>query len=73
MADNDLKQQITARAGIFPKDFSKHIARLFRERHIGDYDFGWIIKIEDAQQDHAIASELVDAIRAFLVREGYLE
>ena len=27
------------KTGVFPKDFSKRIARLFRERQIGDYEF----------------------------------
>jgi len=38
------------RKNIFPKDFSKHISRLFRERHIGDYDFEKIITKKDAQK-----------------------
>jgi uncharacterized protein (UPF0332 family) len=61
------------RKNIFPKDFSKHISRLFRERHIGDYDFEQIIKKEDAQKDHAIASELVIGIRKYLIKEGFIE
>ena len=58
------------RENIFPKKFSKHISRLFRERHIGDYDFEKIITNEDALKDYNIAVELIDAIRKYLAKEG---
>src|SRR4030042_4763720 len=59
------------RNNIFPKEFSKYISRLFRERHIGDYDFEQIITREEAEQDFSIASELVSAIQQYLQREGF--
>ncbi|MBN2080427.1 MAG: HEPN domain-containing protein [Spirochaetes bacterium] len=60
------------RSNIFPRDFSKHISRLFRERHIGDYDFERIITKNDAHEDHRIASDIVKAIREYLIHEGFM-
>lgn len=58
---------------IFPKEYSKHISRLFRERHIGDYDFEQGILKEDALKDHDLASELVSSIREYLSKQGFLK
>lgn len=60
------------RSNIFPRDFSKHISRLFRERHIGDYDFERIITKNDAREDHRIATDIVNAIREYLIHEGFM-
>lgn len=57
---------------IFPKDFSKGISRLFREREAGDYDFLLSISEEDAREDGSIAEKIVDAIEKYLEKEGYL-
>lgn len=54
------------KTGIFPKEFSKMISRLFRERQIGDYDFGISINQEDAQQDIILAEKIVTAICQYL-------
>ena len=59
------------RENIFPKEYSKYISRLFRERHIGDYDFKQVITHEDAEKDFSIASELVGAIKQYLEGEGF--
>jgi uncharacterized protein (UPF0332 family) len=59
------------RENIFPKEFSKYISRLFRERHIGDYDFKQVITREDSEKDFSISSELVRAIQQYLQREGF--
>jgi len=41
---------ILSAPGIFPKDFSKRIARLFRERQIGDYEFDISISADAAKR-----------------------
>lgn len=51
--------------GIFPKDFSKRIARLFRERQIGDYEFDVSISAEAAKEDVRHATVIVQAIIAY--------
>ncbi|PKL18211.1 MAG: hypothetical protein CVV49_07085 [Spirochaetae bacterium HGW-Spirochaetae-5] len=40
------------RNGVFPVQYAKYISRLFRERHIGDYDFISVISREDAEKDY---------------------
>lgn len=47
--------------GIFPKDFGKRIARLFRERQIGDYEFDISISANDAKEDIRCATVIVQA------------
>ncbi len=53
-------------AGQFPKDFSKRIARLFRERQIGDYEFDMSISAENAKKDVQCAEVIVWAIAKHL-------
>lgn len=48
--------------GIFPKEFSKIIERLFRDRQIGDYGFELSISAEEANEDIAIAEQLIGSI-----------
>ncbi|MFH1674300.1 MAG: HEPN domain-containing protein [Pseudomonadota bacterium] len=56
---------------IFPKEFSKSITRLFRERQTGDYDFDLSIDEKDAKEDARIAEKIVNAIVQYLEQEGY--
>ncbi len=56
---------------IFPKEFSKSISRLFRERQTGDYDFHLSIDEKDAKEDARIAEEMVNAIAQYLEQKGY--
>jgi uncharacterized protein (UPF0332 family) len=58
------------KTGIFPKDFSKNISRLFRERETGDYDFVLSINEEDAREDARIAEKMVNMIVEYLGQEG---
>src|SRR3990172_3904138 len=39
------------KTSIFPKEYSKWIARLFRERQTGDYEFEFVISEDDANKD----------------------
>lgn len=57
------------KAGIFPKEFSKNIERLFRERQIGDYDYNLSIEEKDAEEDIRLAQRLVEAVKEYLKKE----
>lgn len=55
--------------GIFPKDFAKRIAGLFRNRQIGDYEFGVSICETDACEDVEHADEIVRQISNYLHKQ----
>ncbi|PKP60278.1 MAG: HEPN domain-containing protein [Candidatus Altiarchaeales archaeon HGW-Altiarchaeales-2] len=59
--------------GIFPKEFSKLITRIFRERHIGDYEFDLSIGEDEAKEDLEHAERIVKNITSYLTREGFIE
>jgi len=59
------------RHGLFPAHYAKYISRLFRERHIGDYDYISTITREDAEKDYEISTELVTAIKKYLEENGF--
>jgi uncharacterized protein (UPF0332 family) len=61
------------RTGVFPKEFSRLISRLFRERQTGDYEFDLSIGEEDARQDVQIAEQILQAIIAYLTQKGFLQ
>jgi uncharacterized protein (UPF0332 family) len=61
------------RTATFPKEFSKIITRLFRERQAGDYGFDLSISKHDAQEDIQIAETVVRAITTHLIRVGFLQ
>ncbi|NQT91912.1 MAG: HEPN domain-containing protein [Lentisphaerae bacterium] len=58
--------------GLLPREFGKRIARLFRERQTGDYEFGMSIAEADAREDIDHARTIVDAAENWLAGEGYL-
>lgn len=58
---------------ILPKEFSKLISRLFRERQIGDYEFDLIIGKDEAMEDLRIAERIINAITEYLVKEGFID
>ena len=58
--------------GLFPKHFSQRIARLFRDRLVGDYEYNETIGQEDCQQDLTYAKEIALAIEEYLTQEGFL-
>lgn len=55
--------------GVFPKEFSKNIERLFEQRQLGDYDVEDNISKEDAVENIAIAVKMVKAIERVLKRK----
>lgn len=58
--------------GIFPKEFSKWVARLFRERQTGDYLFELSIEKKDADEDVNISEQILTAIEEHLKSEKFL-
>jgi len=60
------------KTGVFPAEFSKCVARLFRERQLGDYEFDVSASREAAEQGIHDAQDVVSATRQYLEQAGYL-
>ncbi len=58
--------------GIFPKEFSKLITRIFRERHIGDYEFDLSIGENEAKEYLEHTEKIVTNITSYLAKEGFI-
>ena len=52
--------------GIFPKEFTTVLTRLYEDRQSGDYDFVAGVSESEARQDVMDAHRIVDAIHRFL-------
>ena len=48
------------RTGVFPKEFSRNIQKLFNDRHIGDYDFETSFDRDAAKQDITAARNILN-------------
>jgi uncharacterized protein (UPF0332 family) len=57
---------------VMPKDFGRRIARLFRERQTGDYEFGVSISETDGREGLGHARTILEATEDYLVSNGYL-
>lgn len=55
------------KTGMLPAEFGAKAARLFRERQIGDYEFDVSVAEPDAEQDVAVASDIVVAVERLLL------
>lgn len=55
-------------AGVFPREFTAVLARLFEDRQTGDYDPTAQIDEEEARRDVEDAQRVVDAIDALVQR-----
>jgi len=64
--------QFYIKEGIFPKNFSKIISRLFRERQVGDYGFYIDITGEEILEDAESAECFLDKIKEYLIKEELL-
>lgn len=53
--------------GLFPRDFTTLLTRLFENRQSGDYDVMPGVTEAEARQDVADAQRIVEAIRRFLL------
>lgn len=60
------------KSGIFPKNFSKIIGRLFRERQAGDYGFYSDINEEETLKNLEMAENFINKVRKYLKKESYL-
>jgi uncharacterized protein (UPF0332 family) len=65
--------QYFIKPALFPKEYSKMIERLFRDRQTGDYGFELSISEEDAQEDLRMAEQLVHDIADYLTRNDFLK
>jgi uncharacterized protein (UPF0332 family) len=54
------------KTGIFPKEFTAILSRLFEDRQSGDYDLSGLVTAEDARRDVDDAKRLLDAIIDYL-------
>jgi uncharacterized protein (UPF0332 family) len=52
--------------GVFPREFTALLTRLFENRQSGDYDVLPGVTEDEAQQDIADAERIIEAIRQFL-------
>jgi len=64
--------QFYIKEGIFPKNFSKIISRLFRERQQGDYGFYIDITEKEILDDVKSVELFLKEIKAYLEKEGFL-
>ena len=55
--------------GIFPREFTAVLTRLFEDRQSGDYDLSGIITEEEARLDVGDAKRILDAITTYLRSE----
>ena len=58
--------------GIFPKEFSKIISRLARERQVGDYGLYFDISEDDLRKDMASVRDVIGKIKTYLRKEKFL-
>lgn len=59
--------------GLLPSHFGALISDLFRYRNIADYEFESRISEAEARSRIQAASQIVAAIAAYLVREGFID
>jgi uncharacterized protein (UPF0332 family) len=57
---------------VFAKDFYNKIARLFKDRQIGDYEYEKVIDCESSNADVNDAELIINAITEYLHKESYL-
>lgn len=61
------------KSGVFPKEFSKMLERLFRNRQTGDYGYEPDLSAEEAEEDMRVAQMIVDHIADYLRQNGFLQ
>lgn len=54
------------KSGIFPREFSKEIKRLKKNREVGDYEYLKVIQREQAEEDLKSAEKIVGAIELYI-------
>jgi uncharacterized protein (UPF0332 family) len=61
------------KTGIFPKEFSKVIATLFRKRQIADYEFNIKIDKNETEENLNQAEKLMQALIEHLVKGNFID
>lgn len=54
------------KSGVFPREFSKEIKRLKKNREVGDYEYLKAIQKEEAEEDLKSAEKIVGAIELYI-------
>lgn len=54
------------KTGIFPKEFSKKIRSLYKDREVSDYSYTFTIDKEQAQEDIKKAREIVLSVEKYI-------
>lgn len=60
------------KSGVFPKEFGKEIRSLRKDREIGDYEYQTTLGKETVEGDVLAAEKIVNAVEAYLSKEGWL-
>lgn len=60
------------KSGIFPKNFSKIIGRLFRERQAGDYGIYSDVDEGETNKNLELAENFIKKVKEYLSKESYL-
>lgn len=60
------------KTGVFPKELSKTLSNLFRERHIADDTYDETITAEQAETGCVGAETIVHAVKDYLLVHGFL-
>jgi uncharacterized protein (UPF0332 family) len=55
-------------AGLFPREFTTILARLFEDRQTGDYDPTAVLELDEAERDVKDAERIVDEVFEHLSR-----
>ena len=61
------------KTGVFPKEMSKELSRAFEKRQLGDYEYTFVIKEDEAKDLLNSARRFVEMIETYLKEEGFLE
>ncbi len=67
-----LFNQYYIKTDIFPKEFSKIISRLFRDRQIGDYEFEVLLSSVSTKNDIKDASKILNRVIDYLKENNFL-
>lgn len=61
------------KTGIFGKEMSKTLSRAFEKRQLGDYEYTFVIKEDEAKEMSDEGRDFVERIAGYLEKKGALE
>jgi len=61
------------KTGILPKNLSKILNRAFEKRQLSDYEYTFVISLEDAEEILKEGIILINEIKSFLIKNGHLK